>query len=131
MKLFSTTFDALEQGLNYSSLKQKTIADNIANVDTPNYKAKNVSFKGELDRALNESLKAHRTNPRHFEFTPSSSFSNSAIVSRANDYQQNGNSVDMDLEMSEIAKNQIYYQALSDRLSGKFSSMKMVIGGGR
>ncbi|MFC3882579.1 flagellar basal body rod protein FlgB [Bacillus songklensis] len=130
MKLFSNTFQTLEQGLDYSALKQKTISQNIANVDTPNYKAKDVSFKNAFQQAVQSSMRANRTDPRHYEFTSSSS-SNSVIIRKNNSYQHNGNGVDIDHEMSELAENQIYYQALADRLNGKFNSLKTVIGGGR
>ena len=44
MDLFSGTISTLDKALNYSATKQKVISQNIANVDTPNYKAKDVSF---------------------------------------------------------------------------------------
>ena len=58
MKIFSNTFHTLEQGLNYSSLKQKAFSQNIANVDTPNYKAKDVSFKNVFQQTVQQSLLA-------------------------------------------------------------------------
>ncbi|WP_044893775.1 flagellar basal body rod protein FlgB [Bacillus alveayuensis] len=130
MKLFSHTFHALEQGLDYSSLKQKVISHNIANVDTPNYKAKQVHFKTELNKAL-QSLEAYRTDLRHFEFKKRH-FGNYLVTTR-NDvvYNHNGNSVDIDKEMSDLAANQIYYNALVERLNGKFNSLKNVIRGGK
>jgi flagellar basal-body rod protein FlgB len=130
LKIFSNTIQALEQGLNYSSLKQKTISQNIANVDTPNYKAKDVSFKQIFQEVAGHSFEAHRTDARHYRFQSSSS-SNFFIQQRKSAYQHNGNSVDMDREMSELAENQIYYQALTERLNGKFNSLKTVIQGGR
>ena len=45
-------------------------------------------------------------------------------------YNHNGNNVDVDHEMAELAKNQLYYQAVVDRLNGKFSSLEKVIRGG-
>ena len=44
MNIFGGTISQLERGLNFSALKGKAISQNIANVDTPNYKAKNVRF---------------------------------------------------------------------------------------
>jgi flagellar basal-body rod protein FlgB len=130
LKLFSHTFNILEQGLEYSSLKQKVISHNIANVDTPNYKAKEVHFKAELNRAI-RSLEAHRTHPKHFEFK-NVLHSNFSVTTR-NDviYNHNGNNVDIDKEMSDLAANQIYYNALVERLNGKFNSLKNVIRGGK
>ena len=51
LSLFSGTISTLEKALTYSSTKQKVISENIANVDTPNYKAKDVSFKAAYDDA--------------------------------------------------------------------------------
>lgn len=45
-------------------------------------------------------------------------------------YNHNGNSVDIDKEMTELAENQIYYQALVERINGKFNSIKSVLNGG-
>ncbi|AQX54042.1 flagellar basal body rod protein FlgB [Priestia flexa] len=130
MSLFSGTIQSLEQGLNYSTLKQQTISQNIANVDTPNYKAKDVSRKNQFQSELQYSLKAYRTNEKHIEFSKSSE--QAAVISRtSHTYQENGNGVDLDKEMTTMAENQIYYEALIDRLNGKFNSLQTVIRGGK
>lgn len=132
MNLFGTsTFIALEKGLAGSQMRQKAISNNIANVDTPNYKAKNVTFKETLNEALNDQqLKAYRTNEKHVEF---SSEEKGPVVweMRNTAYNHNGNNVDIDLEMSELAKNQIYYNGLVDRMNGQFQSLQTVIRGGK
>ncbi|EIJ81505.1 flagellar basal body rod protein FlgB [Bacillus methanolicus PB1] len=131
MKLFSSTFSILENALNYSSLKQKVISQNIANVDTPNYKAKDVSFKSMFQQEFNSSFENYRTDKRHFRFEGSST-GNSPVVTKKNlSYSQNGNSVDIDHEMADLAANQIYYNALIERLNGKFASLQSVIKGGK
>ena len=130
MKLFSNTFTSLDNALNYSSLKQKVISQNIANVDTPNYKAKDVSFKTLLQNELNQDFKTYRTDYRHIDF--SSSNSQSGVITRNNvEYNNNGNSVDVDQEMSDLATNQIYYDALVEQLNSKFSTLQNVIRGGK
>lgn len=45
-------------------------------------------------------------------------------------YSHNGNNVDIDKEMAELAENQIYYNGLVDRINGKFGSLQTVIRGG-
>ncbi|OCA89630.1 flagellar basal body rod protein FlgB [Pradoshia sp. D12] len=130
MKLFSNTVSLLEQGLNYSSLKSKAISQNIANVDTPNYKAKNVSFKSELDQAAQINNQSFKTDSRHFEFKKTGS-SAIQVTSNSRNYNSTGNSVDMDSEMSDLATNQIYYNALIERLNGNFQTLKSVIQGGK
>lgn len=129
MKLFSGSIASLEKGLDYSSLKQKVIANNIANADTPNYKAKEVSFKKMFEQSLANEFAAHRTDHRHFQFQTHQS--TAGVSARNTSFNQNGNSVDMDKEMSDLATNQIYYNALTDRLTGRFSSLSDVIKGGR
>ncbi len=132
MNLFgSSTFISLERGLDGSQLRQKTIANNIANVDTPNYKAKTVTFKEMLDEELSKkSFSAYRTNERHLPF---SNERNSPVVTemRNTTYNHNGNNVDVDLEMAELAKNQIYYNALIERMNGQLQSLQTVIRGGK
>ncbi|WP_285766589.1 flagellar basal body rod protein FlgB [Peribacillus sp. SI8-4] len=131
MELFSNTFRSLENALNYSNTKQKVISQNIANSDTPNYKAKDVdktqSFKAELE----SSLESYRTDARHFAFTPEGSQATKIVTKKNVQYNNNGNSVDVDKEMTDLAANQIYYNAVSDRLSGKFKSLENVLKGGK
>lgn len=130
MDLFSN-ISTLERALDYSSLKQKVISQNIANVDTPNYKAKDVSFKSVLQNELDHTFNTYRTDNRHIDFSDSSSSSTGIITQRNVQYNHNGNSVDMDKEMSNLATNQIYYNALIERLNGKFSTLQNVIRGGK
>ena len=127
MALFSATIGWLEQGLRYAALRQQAIADNIANADTPGYKAKDVRFQAELERAFR--LEAKRTNPKHFSFPNEQNGKIIVTTDTTVSYNHNGNSVDIDQEMSKLAENQIYYNALIERLNGKFTTLKTVIKG--
>lgn len=130
MNLFGGTISKLESGLNYASLKNKTIAQNIANVDTPNYKAKNVSFEKMLSDAKMSTISATRTDARHYNFEIAQS--TPGVYSYENfSYRSNGNGVDMDAEQASLAENTIYYNALVERISSKFNSLNTVIKGGR
>lgn len=131
MNLFSGTISTLEHALNYSATKQKVISQNIANVDTPNYKAKEVSFKAAYDEALSQSITANKTNQKHIDFKGKSNSSSIDLKSNPVSYNENGNSVDIDKEMADLATNQIYYNALTERISGKFSTLQNVIRGGK
>ena len=131
MELFSNTFQSLENALNYSSTKQKVISQNIANSDTPNYKARDVSNTKSFQTELDTAIQSYRTDDRHLSFQ-SNGKSTSSIVTQQNvNYNSNGNSVDIDKEMTELATNQLYYNAVTDRLSGKFQSLESVIRGGK
>ena len=129
MALFSNTVSLLERALDYSAIKQKVISQNIANVDTPNYKAKEVNFKAILSNELSNTVTAKRTDIRHFPFQSSTSMSD-VIKTQNTSYNNNGNNVDVDKEMAELATNQIYYNALVERISGKFQTLQTVIRGG-
>ena len=130
MSLFKGTISSLENALNYASLKQKVISNNIANSDTPNYKAKAVSFSKMFESELSNTMVANKTNARHYDFSSSDS-TNGVYVNKNVSYNHNGNSVDVDQEMSSLAKNQIYYNAVTDRINGKFQSLQSVIRGGK
>ncbi|CEA04443.1 flagellar basal body rod protein FlgB [Lysinibacillus sp. BF-4] len=130
MNLFGGTIRSLESGLTYASTKQKVIAQNIANVDTPNYKAKDVSFKRMLAQQQQAVMHANRTDARHFDFTFNKS--TPGVYSYTNlRYRANGNGVDMDKQQAELAENVIYNNALIERLNGKFRTLNTVIKGGK
>ncbi|ADU30763.1 flagellar basal body rod protein FlgB [Evansella cellulosilytica] len=134
MNLFNnSTTSLLETALSASMTRHNTIAQNIANVDTPNYKAKKAVFSHELNSAMNnQRLAANRTDARHIEFSSRNSTDEVQVIERNNtQYNHNGNNVDVDLEMAELAKNQIYYNTLIDRMNGRFNSIRTAIGQGR
>src|SRR5699024_3425982 len=99
MEMFDGTFKTLEGSLDYASARNRTISNNISNVDTPNYKAKNVVFKNVLHNALTSSLEAKRTHPKHIPFDNVSTAQSFRTVTQHNTmYNHNGNNVDIDKE---------------------------------
>ena len=130
LKLFDSTIQGIEQGLNFSAKKGEAISQNIANVDTPGYKAKTVNFKDMLEEAKVQQLEAYRTEDKHLPFRASERSSGVSTLSALR-YRHNGNGVDMDREQADLAANQIYYNALVDRLNGKFNTLQQVVKGGR
>lgn len=131
LNLFGGTISSLENGLSYATLKNKTIANNIANVDTPNYKAQDVSFKKYLTEAQEKKgFASNRTDNRHYDFSISQS--TPGVYSYENfRTRENGNAVNMDAEQVSLADNQIYYNALIDRIGSKFNTLNTVVKGGR
>jgi flagellar basal-body rod protein FlgB len=113
----------LQQALNRSSLTQKVIAQNIANVDTPNYKAQELSFNQTLTNALS----AEKTDPRDFSF--STEDQGRIVTDNSTALQNNGNNVDIDKEMVNMAKNQLNYQAYTEAISRKLNQYNIVLGG--
>ncbi len=129
LDLFGGTISSLEKGLSYATLKNKAITQNIANVDTPNYKTKEVSFKDVLNDAKQATIPAYRTDARHYDFKIN--IGNSGVYSNNFRSRANGNAVNMDAEQAKLAENTIYYNALIDRVSSKFSTLNNVVKGGR
>lgn len=122
--LGDSLISSLEQALNRSSLTQRVIAQNIANVDTPNYQAQQVTFS----QSLSDALQARRTDPRHLTFTQSDNVGN-VVQDNSGAMQNNGNNVDIDTQMISMAKNQLNYQAYADAISRKFNAYNIVLGG--
>jgi flagellar basal-body rod protein FlgB len=128
MKIFSTSMQALEKGIQYSGTKHKAISHNIANVDTPNYKRKHIS--ANFGDTFQRVLQSYKTDTRHKEFSGASHLPYK-IHDTSYSYMHNGNNVDIDKEMSDLAENQIYYYTLIDQMNGKFQSLQTVIKGGK
>lgn len=135
MNIFPPSLQLKSQALDAYSLRHKTIASNIANVDTPNYKSQQVRFESELKKALadNGQMKANRTSEKHVTFKNEQGSMPMANVVRNNNtmFNHNGNNVDLDKEMANLAKNQINYNAMIDRVNGTFNRLQMVISEGR
>lgn len=124
----------LERSLDAASLRQRVISDNIANVDTPYYKSKEVSFEKELQQALQSNSKfvGYRTDPRHIEigkFRPVHVVRPEVLVRSNSVMNNNGNNVDIDYETINMAKNSLWQQALVQQTNGYFHKLSMAIEG--
>lgn len=121
----------LEKALSASSLRQKTISNNIANVNTPNFKRSEVVFEDILQQKMSGTqLALAQTNEKHIS-TQSQSVVPSINLVADNSFRTDGNNVDIDAEMANMAKNSIYYDALAQQLSRYFTSIKSAINEGR
>lgn len=137
-KIFdSPVYSVLERGLDASSLRQKVISDNIANVSTPGFKRSEVTFEGELAKALQgangKQIRGFITHEKHLPIgAPSFSEVKPKVeVQKDTSLRNDKNNVDIDIEMAQLAKNSIVYNALTRHISDKFSGLANVISGGR
>ncbi len=132
--LFGST-KVLEKALDGSWLRGEAISQNIANVDTPNYKKKTVSFEQVLGDALDgSSFKGFRTDKRHIPIGATDIDSADIKVTQDNSslsMRLDGNNVDVDSEMALMAKNNIMYNTLIQKVSGEFRKLKSAISEGR
>ena len=135
MKLEDKTLQALTASLKFRQLRQELHASNIANAETPGYKAKKLDFEDALARALDVDgqLAMKSSDSRHFN-VGGGSFNNlqpevyedsNGIVS------PDGNNVDRDQELAEMAENKIMYDATVQLINKKLGLLKYAVGSGQ
>jgi flagellar basal-body rod protein FlgB len=137
------TQKALRTALTGLQLRQQTIANNIANVDTPNYRARAVAFEDALQAQLAGSsvpaskvvrLGLDTTDTRHIPIRPRvESFDGRPSIFESNDgtLRNDGNTVDVEREMARLAETQITYNAIGQMTSGKLGILRTAINEGR
>jgi flagellar basal-body rod protein FlgB len=122
------SYHILKNGLDASSVRQKTISSNIANVNTPGYKSSKVSFETELAKAIDRSGAAMvKTHENHLGGAIASEVKGEVKVMDGTSMGETGNNVDIDKEMVDLAANEIYYSALIEQVNRKLSNMSYVI----
>ncbi|MBU2869990.1 flagellar basal body rod protein FlgB [Colwellia sp. E2M01] len=128
---FDESFQLYSQGMLLRSKRAEVIASNIANADTPGYKAKGLDFKQALANATNNQQSGMtRTNEKHFDVrTELNNTVDYRVPTQAD--TGDGNTVDVQVERNLYLKNSMEYQASVQFLTGKIQAMKKVISGGQ
>jgi len=134
--LFGGTFSILQAGVTAREHAQSVISGNIANSDTPNFKADQRTFADflETSQRKNSSGTLRTTNSRHMDVTSSSRPLNlGGVFNRNGDIntRMDGNTVDVQEEMVSMAENQMLHDLSIKLLKGKLSGMRNVIREGR
>lgn len=127
----------LEQALNARALRQDLISGNIANIDTPFYKAKDIDFETTLiaktkeiygGENTNHTLEMAQTNNSHLRGYSDFDSSKSTLYLRDGHMARNdANTVDLDVESSELSKNAVMFNALTSALQKDGMIFKSVI----
>ena len=121
----------MESGLDASSLKQKVLSNNVANADTPNFKRSDVDFQQVLGEALGEpgtNLLLKVTSPQHIQSVPGAAQS-AVVTDNSTSFRNDGNNVDIDREMANVAENGLYYNSMTQALTNQLGLLRMVIQG--
>ncbi len=129
MKASSVT-DLLFQNLHFRGEKQKVISSNIANINTPEYKTKDISFENELRKATtNNDLKLNVTHSSHIAFETQSISSGkfNTFEIKGLEEQNDGNNVNLDTQMSDMAKNSVMFSAIQGSIKKDAAWFKEVI----
>ncbi len=129
----SANFDYLPRAMTAASIRQEVIANNIANVNTPNYRKSVVDFESLLAKEIygdepDGKLKMARTHDKHLPFVPLNFHAEPTITQDHSTIMRvDDNNVDIDVEMATLAKNQLYYNAIVTEFSGHVSRLKGAI----
>jgi flagellar basal-body rod protein FlgB len=131
-----------QTALDVRSQRQQLLASNIANADTPNYKARDIDFASTLNKQLKATqstnvapvpgLTMAQTSPMHMAGKPmpssvSAPGDNSALYRTSAQPNLDGNTVDMDIERNQFADNGMHYEAALGDVSGQIKSMLSVL----
>ncbi|CCX88818.1 flagellar basal body rod protein FlgB [Clostridium sp. CAG:590] len=118
--------NVLDKAADAANSRNEILSNNIANVDTPNYKRKDVSFENYLEQALigPESLDNRIADVNtHLSDFGGMTYTDHSTLS----YRLDGNNVDIDTESAYLAENQIRYNALVEQIGQEFSRYKTVL----
>jgi len=121
-------FALLERGLDFAAQRQELLASNIANVETLDYKRRDLDFESLLKglEEQNKRINLTRTSPRHL----SGSVKNEEgfpVEEESITIRDDGSSIDVEREMATLLENGLYYQTLSKLTSGKFNLLRTVL----
>jgi flagellar basal-body rod protein FlgB len=120
--------DIVEKTLEISALKRKTIADNIANYNTPEFKASRLKFDEAWFTGETAALKT--TNSKHITSAEFSADETGAVVEKDNGskVREDGNNVNLNFEMVEMIKNNYVFGLGVKAINKEFSMVKTAIG---
>ena len=134
--LNAPNFDYLSRGLAAANMRHEVISNNIANVNTPNFKRSAVNFEDLLAKELSldndgSKLAVIRTHDKHL---PVAKFDKAKALIEEDDtttMRVDNNNVDIDREMAGLAKNQLYYNTMATQLGNYMTRVKNVISSGQ
>jgi flagellar basal-body rod protein FlgB len=127
-----------ETAINLRAQRQELLASNIANADTPNYKARDLDFSKAMESALarnnTQSTALKKTDPAHLDANKSvngTSGTNDVPIMYRSPLQPNAdsNTVDMDVERNQFADNAVHYEAGLTMITAQIKDMLAVIQG--
>ena len=117
--------NVLQKAADASWLRNTILSNNLANVDTPNFKRQDVQF----ETSLIGQMAGGDTMDSYVDDMDLSTLSATIYTDNSNlSYRSDGNNVDIDTENAEYAKNQIKYRVMTDSISQEFSRLRTAMG---
>ena len=119
-----------EHALKFRALRNQVLASNIANADTPNYKARDIDFGAALKSARHGSLSMTRTSDLHKQSWNHSTMGTKVLYRVPQQPTLDGNTVEMDVEQAKFAENALQYRASLSFLDGSIRTLRFALRGG-
>lgn len=125
-KLFDNTVSVLQGALDVRAERQRLLASNIANQETPGYKAKDIDFERELRRSVSGGWTLEITDSRHIPTTPAV-YRPSVIEAPTAAEGFDDNNVGLEREMVKLSENALMYSVTSKMIRKKFGMVMSAI----
>lgn len=119
-----------ENALRVRAHRNEVLASNIANADTPNYKARDVDFSTALRNARTTTIELQRTSDMHREAWGTTRSGGKLVYRVPVQPTLDGNTVEADVEQAKFAENAVQYRASLRFLDGSIRTLKYAIKGG-
>lgn len=127
---FDNALGVQQDALRFHNRRNDLLASNLANADTPNYKARDMDFREALAESGGMNVSMQATHDSHLGANPNGSGSDAEPQYRVpNQPSLDGNTVDPEQEMSAFAENVMRYEAALRFTDGRLSSMREAITG--
>ena len=118
-------FAVLSKALDVRTQRHQVLASNIANADTPGYKARDLEFKMAMQGAMSGSAAGMAMTARGHQGASDASGVSGALQFRSETQSAaDGNTVDMDVERSQITDNALQYQIITQLISNRFQGLR-------
>ena len=128
MSWINNTFNFHENALMLRAQRAEILAANLANADTPGFKARDVDFKSIMSQQISGKPLLQTTNSRHMSSVGNADAPESFYRTPTRAYT-NGNTVETEVEKAAFAENAIQYQASLQFLDGKIKGLLLAIRG--
>ena len=119
-----------EQALKLRAFRNQVLSANIANADTPNFKARDVDFSAALSQAKGDGATLRTTHDRHIRSMSTNSLGADVMYRLPMQPTLDGNTVSVDVEQAAFAENALQYRASLAFLDGKIRTLKYALKGG-
>jgi flagellar basal-body rod protein FlgB len=121
--LYEPTFQGLEKAMELQLRRHEALTSNISNAETPQYRATDLTFAGELNRAFSEgSEEMQKTNSRHLDLI--SETGSHLVPDLSGATKGDGNNVDVDMQLAKMNSNLGKYMGAAQLIQTKFRNIK-------